>query len=138
MRLQNLHYALMFSGFIVILSTVPAPDAAAADIQLRVTPRTHIAPSANAQPVTQSWQMEYAATAKTLEEADAVVRRLDMHQRKLKQLAIQLHSVGGDEQMAKLQLQDLLQKQQQLVQIMNNVSRQLRDTQMGMVRNMED
>jgi hypothetical protein len=138
MRLQNLHYALLFSSFIVISSTVPAPNAAAADTRLGLTPHTHITPSANAQPVTQSWQMEYAATAKTLEEADAVVRRLDMHQRKLKQLAKQLHTVGGDEQKAKLQLQDLLQKQQQVMQTMSNVSRQLHDTQMGIVRNMRD
>ena len=46
----------------------------------------------------------------------------------------QLSSVGDDAQLANVDLQNILQKQQQTVQLMSNISKMLHDTGMAIVR----
>ena len=47
-----------------------------------------------------------------------------------------LATTRGDSQLANIDLQNTLQKQQQLLQTMSNISKSLHDTQMAMIRNM--
>jgi hypothetical protein len=46
----------------------------------------------------------------------------------------QLNSVGDDAQLANVDLQNMLQKQQQTLQMMSNISKVLHDTAMAVVR----
>ena len=43
-------------------------------------------------------------------------------------------SVGDDAQLANVDLQNMLQKQQQLIQMLSNVSKLLHDTAMAVIR----
>jgi hypothetical protein len=52
----------------------------------------------------------------------------------IEELEQQLSSAGDDAQLANLDLQSLLQKQQQTLQLMSQVSKQLHDTAMAIVR----
>ena len=45
-----------------------------------------------------------------------------------------LNSVGDDAQLANIDLQNMLQKQQQTMQMMSNISKQLHDTAMAVIR----
>jgi hypothetical protein len=47
----------------------------------------------------------------------------------------ELSSVGDDAQLANIDLQNALQKQQQLLQMLSNISKVLHDTAMGVIRN---
>jgi hypothetical protein len=51
-----------------------------------------------------------------------------------KNLEDELNSVGEDAQMANLDLQNALQKQQQLLQMMSNISKMLHETSMSIIR----
>ena len=55
----------------------------------------------------------------------------DQHVRSLEE---KLNSVGDDAQLANVDLQDVLQKQQQTLQMMSNVSKMLHDTAMAIIR----
>jgi hypothetical protein len=46
----------------------------------------------------------------------------------------QLNSIGDDAQLANIDLQNALQKQQQLIQLLSNVSKMLNDTAMAVIR----
>ncbi len=46
----------------------------------------------------------------------------------------QLNSIGDDAQLANIDLQNALQKQQQLIQMLSNVSKMLNDTAMAVIR----
>ena len=52
----------------------------------------------------------------------------------IKNLEESLSSVGDDAQLANIDLQDMLQKQQQTIQMMSNVSKALHDTGMSIIR----
>jgi hypothetical protein len=52
----------------------------------------------------------------------------------IKGLEDKLNSVGDDAQLANVDLQNVLQKQQQTLQLMSNISKQLYDTVMGVIR----
>jgi len=45
-----------------------------------------------------------------------------------------LNSVGDDAQLANVDLQNMLQKQQQTLQMMSNISKMLHDTAMAIIR----
>lgn len=60
-------------------------------------------------------------------------RDLAAYQAELEQ---QLQSVGDDAQLANIDLQSVLQRQQQTLQTISNVSKMLHDTAMGVIRNM--
>jgi len=47
-----------------------------------------------------------------------------------------LNSIGDDAQLANVDLQNMLQKQQQTLQMMSNISKQLNDTAMAIIRKM--
>jgi hypothetical protein len=49
-------------------------------------------------------------------------------------LEAQLHTIGEDAQLANIDLQDVLQKQQQTIQVLSNVSKMLHDTAMAVIR----
>ena len=52
----------------------------------------------------------------------------------IKGLEEKLSSVGDDAQLANVDLQNILQKQQQTIQLMSNISKMLHDTGMAIVR----
>ena len=52
----------------------------------------------------------------------------------IKDLEEQLSSVGDDAQLANIDLQNALQKQQQTLQTMSNISKMLHDTAMAVIR----
>ena len=64
-----------------------------------------------------------------LEELD---RRLD--EDALRALEEKLNTVGDDAQLANIDLQNILQKQQQTLQMMSNVSKMLYDTATSVIR----
>jgi hypothetical protein len=47
-----------------------------------------------------------------------------------------LNTIGDDSQLANVDLQNTLQKQQQMLQMLSNISKQLHDTAMSVIRNM--
>jgi len=57
-------------------------------------------------------------------------------QRHIRDIEEQLSRSGTEAQLANLELQNMLQKQQQLIQTISNVSKQLHDTAMAVVRKM--
>jgi len=54
----------------------------------------------------------------------------------IKKVEDQLNSVGDDAQLANVDLQNMLQKQQQTLQMMSNISKSLHDTAMSVIRKM--
>lgn len=54
----------------------------------------------------------------------------------IKRLEGELASVGDDAQLANIDMQNMLQKQQQTVQMMSNISKMLHDTAMSVIRKM--
>jgi len=61
------------------------------------------------------------------------VQGLDEH---LKSLEDAMNSVGDDAQLANIDLQNCLQRQQQTLQMMSNISKTLHDVAMSIIRNM--
>ncbi|HEX2381563.1 MAG TPA: hypothetical protein VHI95_02925 [Acidimicrobiales bacterium] len=59
-------------------------------------------------------------------------RRLD--EEAIRALDEKLNTVGDDAQLANLDLQNILQKQQQTLQMMSNISKMLYDTAMSVIR----
>ncbi|HSI05010.1 MAG: hypothetical protein ACAI38_25000 [Myxococcota bacterium] len=70
-----------------------------------------------------------AGAAKTID----TVAEMDDY---LKYLEEQMNSVGDDAQLANIDLQNCLQKQQQTLQMMSNISKVLHDVTMAIIRNM--
>ncbi len=62
----------------------------------------------------------------TPEELDAILEEWDE----------ELQTVGDDAQLANLDMQNMLQKQQQTMQMMSNISKMLHDTAMAVIRKM--
>jgi len=60
-------------------------------------------------------------------------KELEIHIADLEQ---QLSTVGDDAQLANVDLQNVLQKQQQCLQMMSNISKMLHDTAAAVIRNM--
>ena len=56
---------------------------------------------------------------------------------KIKALEEKLNTVGDDAQLANVDLQNVLQKQQQTLQTMSNISKMLHETAMAVIRNMK-
>jgi len=50
------------------------------------------------------------------------------------ELEVQLNSIGDDAQLANIDLQNVLQKQQQLLQMLSNISKTLNDTALAIIR----
>jgi len=67
-----------------------------------------------------------------------IVKTEQERQDYLRYLQDKLNAVGDDSQLANTELQSVLQKQQQLVQMMSNISKLLSDTAMNTVRKMGD
>ena len=63
-----------------------------------------------------------------------VVKTEQERQDYLRYLQDKLNSVGDDAQLANIDLQNVLQKQQQLVQMISNISKLLSDTAMNVIR----
>lgn len=54
----------------------------------------------------------------------------------IEQLETALQTVGDDAQLANIDLQNMLQKQQQTIQMLSNISKVLHDTAMAIIRKM--
>ena len=52
----------------------------------------------------------------------------------IKGLENELNSIGDDAQLANLDMQNVLQKQQQTIQMMSQISKMLHDTAMAVIR----
>jgi hypothetical protein len=52
-------------------------------------------------------------------------------------LSSRLHSIGDDAQLANVDLQNLLQKQQQMLQMISNISKAMHDTATSIIRNLK-
>jgi hypothetical protein len=63
-----------------------------------------------------------------------IVKTEQERQDYLRYLQDKLNSVGDDAQLANIDLQNVLQKQQQFVQMMSNISKLLNDTAMSVIR----
>ena len=55
-------------------------------------------------------------------------------ERHMKDLDEQLSTIGEDAQLANIDLQNMLQKQQQAIQMMSQISKMLHDTSMAVIR----
>lgn len=55
--------------------------------------------------------------------------------RQIKDLEMKLSTIGDDAQLANLNLQNVLQRQQQALQMMSNIAKTLHDTQKAVIRN---
>ncbi len=78
---------------------------------------------ASGMPQVQVADGDPAATG-TKEQLDTYIRNLEE----------KLNSVGDDAQLANVDLQNMLQKQQQTLQMMSNISKMLHDTAMAVIR----
>ena len=77
-------------------------------------------------------QVKAGAIEKTVGSGSCTtVAQLDAH---IEKLEAKLNSVGDDAQLANVDLQNVLQKQQQNMQMMSNISKMLHDTAMAIVR----
>ena len=56
--------------------------------------------------------------------------------RQIKELEMKLSSMGDDSQLANLSLQNAMQKQQQALQMMSNITKLLHDAAMSTIRNL--
>ena len=72
--------------------------------------------------------IERCATGKSSQAATAELTTY------LQAMEEQLRSVGDDAQLANIDLQNMLQKQQQTLQMMSNISKILHDTAMAVIR----
>jgi hypothetical protein len=69
------------------------------------------------------------------QQAEAQIRaRMDTQRRAL---ATTLNSTGDDAQLANVDLQNALQKQEQALQTLSNIMKMLHDTAMAIIRNMK-
>ena len=66
------------------------------------------------------------AKADNLEQVESEIKRWEE----------KLNSLGDDAQLANVDLQNILQKQQQILQMMSNISKMLHDTAMSIIRKM--
>ncbi|MHA2064351.1 MAG: hypothetical protein ACXABY_08220, partial [Candidatus Thorarchaeota archaeon] len=55
-------------------------------------------------------------------------------ERRIKEWEDKLSEIGDDSQLANIDLQNMLQKQQQTIQMLSNISKVLHDTAMGVIR----
>ena len=63
-----------------------------------------------------------------------VISKADLATDYVKELEEKLNTVGDDAQLANVDLQDILQKQQQNLQMLSDISKMLNDTAMSVIR----
>jgi len=78
-------------------------------------------------------ESDFNFISRTLSSIDQEIKALDIG---IVVLEEKLSSVGDDAQLANIDLQNSLQKQQQILQTMSNVSKMLHDSHMSIIRNM--
>ena len=78
------------------------------------------------EPSTTTTHFSAGDTVNTKAEAEAYVEYLESR----------LNTIGDDAQLANVDLQNWLQKQQQTLQMMSTISKQLHDTAMAIIRKM--
>lgn len=66
----------------------------------------------------------------------AEVNRIALLENEIARWEEKLNGVGDDAQLANVDLQNVLQKQQQILQMMSNISKMLHDTSMAVIRKM--
>jgi hypothetical protein len=64
----------------------------------------------------------------------ATVTNFELLAREIARWEEKLNTVGDDAQLANVDLQNMLQKQQQTLQMMSNISKMLHDTAMSVIR----
>lgn len=99
--------------------------------------RSVVAPAARSAARTAAFERELASYQKNVAELQRSVQRLQVQQRRLGALARQLQTVGDDAQMMQIDLQNTLQKQQQMVQILSNITKRVHDIQSSIIRDMK-
>lgn len=85
--------------------------------------------------VSRQLQMELAAQQRSLDELQAIVRKFEQHQRNLTNIKIQIH--GDLSQMDQMNLQDAMNKQQQIMQTLSNLLKANHDTATAIINNLK-
>jgi RNA polymerase subunit RPABC4/transcription elongation factor Spt4 len=68
------------------------------------------------------------------EKAKSYIDQSEELERRIKEWEDKLSEIGDDSQLANIDLQNMLQKQQQTIQMLSNISKVLHDTAMGVIR----
>jgi hypothetical protein len=71
---------------------------------------------------------------KTRSQLAEYLKTAEDNLRSIKEIEMQLMQVGDDAQLANIDLQNMLQKQQQTIQMMSNISKTLHDTALSVIR----
>ncbi|OQA16854.1 MAG: hypothetical protein BWY63_02598 [Chloroflexi bacterium ADurb.Bin360] len=82
----------------------------------------------------ESWKQLIQSMMSTRKLGENDVNALIEHTMSVTGLEEKLAAAGNDVQLANIELQNALQKQQQLVQLISNVSKILNDTAMAVIR----
>jgi hypothetical protein len=69
--------------------------------------------------------------------SDTAITNKEQLRAYIQNLESQLNTVGEDAQLANMDLQNIMQKQQQLLQTMSSLSRVMHDAAMGVIRNLQ-
>lgn len=70
----------------------------------------------------------------SVEKAKSYIDQAEELERRIKEWEDKLSEIGDDSQLANIDLQNMMQKQQQTMQMMSNVSKVLHDTAMAVIR----
>lgn len=135
------------AGLIVLLTVCSVLPAASAADRPQPTlrpgaphlqsPRQSPAPVKRIEPRLAEFKRELASYKKNVSALQREVQRLQVQQRRLHTLARQLSSVGDDGQTLQFQLQQAMQKQQQIIQTLSNIMKKTSETQDSLVHNIK-
>jgi len=95
------------------------------------------APAERADPRLAAFKRELASYKTSVAALQREVQHLQAQQRRLHALARQLPSVGEDGQMLQLELQQTMNKQQQVIQTLSNILKKTGETQDSIVHNIK-
>jgi len=85
--------------------------------------------------ITQKFAMQLPVGSPAFPALVALVRALVLEE-EIRKWEEKLNSIGDDAQLANVELQDILQRQQQILQMMSNISKSLYDTAQAVIRKM--
>jgi chromosome segregation ATPase len=121
-----------------LLAVFIAPSHSAEPLRRLATPSQQppAASRMRPNPRLQAFRLELAAYRQDLAVVERRVQQMKVRQRRLRELAAELSSTRDDAQLAQVDLQNVLQRQQQTLQMMSNIFKKLNDTEMSVIRKM--
>ena len=123
-------------GLICLLAAFITPSHGAEPLRRAAAPSKTLQPAARVRmdPNLQAFRLELAAYRQDLAALERRAQRMKARQQRLRTLAAKLQGVGDDAQLANVDLQDVLQKQQKTMEMMSNISKMMHDTAMAIIR----